>query len=76
LQVQKERLKANQAAAVLDTLAPFVQADNNDDPVTAGDRYVRNRLDQLDYQGAIPSRPTDGVGGSRERSPLPYPRTA
>lgn len=53
LDVQKDRLKANPAAAVLDTLAPFVQADNDDDPVTACDRYLRNRLDQLDYQGAL-----------------------
>lgn len=50
---QKDRLKANQVAAVLDTLAPFVQADRDTDPVTACDRYLRNRLDQLDYQGAI-----------------------
>jgi len=50
---QKDRLKANQVAAVLDTLAPFVQADHDDDPATACDRYLRNRLDQLDYQGAI-----------------------
>jgi hypothetical protein len=34
-------------------LAPFVRADQEDDPVTAGDRYLRNRLDHLDYQGAI-----------------------
>ena len=27
--------------------------DHDDDPVTACDRYLRNRLDQLDYQGAI-----------------------
>ena len=47
------RLKANQVAAVLDALAPFVQTDNNDDPVTACDRYLRNRLDHLDYQGAL-----------------------
>lgn len=40
-------------AAVLDTSAPLVQADHDDDPVTACDRYLRNRLDQLDYQGAI-----------------------
>ena len=53
LEGQKERLKANQVAAVLDTLAPFVKGDNDDDPVTACDRYLRNRLDQLDYQGAI-----------------------
>lgn len=53
LDVQKERLKANQVAAVLDGLAPFVRADQEDDPVTACDRYLRNRLDHLDYQGAI-----------------------
>lgn len=53
LDVQKDRLKANQVAAVLDTLAPFVRADNDDDPVTACDRYLRNRLDHLDYQGAL-----------------------
>ena len=52
LDVQKERLKANQVPTVLDTLAPFVSA-NEDDPVTACDRYLHNRLDQLDYQGAI-----------------------
>ena len=52
LDVQKERLKANQAPAVLGALAPFVRA-NEDDPVTACDRYLHNRLDQLDYQGAI-----------------------
>ena len=53
LEGQKDRLKANPAAAVLDALAPFVRADNNDDPVTACDRYLRNRLDHLDYQGAL-----------------------
>ena len=53
LDVPKDRLKANQAAAVLDALAPFVRTDTDDDPVTACDRYLRNRLAQLDYQGAI-----------------------
>ena len=53
LEVQKERLKANQGAAVLDALAPFVKAENDDDPVSACHRSLRNRLDQLDYQGAI-----------------------
>ena len=33
-------------------MAPFVEADS-DAPVAACDRYLRNRLDQLDYQGAI-----------------------
>ena len=53
LDMQKERLKTNQTAAVLDALAPFVRADENDNPVTACDRYLRHRLDHLDYQGAI-----------------------
>jgi hypothetical protein len=53
LDVQKERLKANQVTAILDALAPCVKADQDDDPVTASDRYLRNRLDHLDYQGAI-----------------------
>ena len=52
LDVQKERLKANQAPAVLDALAPFVSA-HEDAPVTACDRYLHHRLDQLDDQGAI-----------------------
>jgi len=51
--VQKERLTANPATAVLDALAPFVSTDADADPVTACDRYLRNRLDHLDYQGAI-----------------------
>jgi hypothetical protein len=50
---QQDRLKANPAAAVLDTWAPFVQADNAAAPVTAGARYLRHRLDQLDSQGAL-----------------------
>ena len=52
--LQKDRLKANQATAVLDALAPFGQTDTADDPVTACDRYRRNRPDHLDYQGALP----------------------
>ena len=76
LDVQKDRLKANQAAAVLDTLAPFVQADRDNDPVTACDRYLRNRLDQLDLSRRTPAGPTDWVWGNRERPPLYYPRTA
>lgn len=52
LDQQKDRLKANQSALVLAALAPFVEAES-DAPVAACDRYLRNRLDQLDYQGAI-----------------------
>ena len=50
---QKVRLKDNRAAAVLEALAPFVDTDGDDGPATACDRYLRNRLDQLDYQGAL-----------------------
>ncbi|MBN8519495.1 MAG: ISKra4 family transposase, partial [Candidatus Accumulibacter sp.] len=52
LEEHKSRLKANQSGAVLEALAPFVET-NSDDPATACDRYIRNRRDQLDYQGAI-----------------------
>lgn len=52
LEEQKSRLKANQSDAVLEALAPFVKADS-EDPATTCDRYIRNRRDQLDYQGAI-----------------------
>ncbi|CDH44236.1 conserved hypothetical protein [Candidatus Contendobacter odensis Run_B_J11] len=52
LDVQKDRLKTHQSAAVLDALASLVGADS-DDPVTACDRYLRNRWDQLDSQGAL-----------------------
>ncbi len=50
LEQQKDRLKANRADAVLVALAPFV---GTSDPATACDRYIRNRLSQLDYHGAI-----------------------
>ena len=40
-------------AAVLERLAPFVTPDNDDHPVTACDRDLRNRPGQLNYQGAI-----------------------
>jgi hypothetical protein len=50
---QKTRLKTNRADAVLEALAPFVDKDGDDGPATACDRYLRNRLGQLDYQGAL-----------------------
>jgi hypothetical protein len=52
LETQKDRLKANQVDAVLETLAPCLEADY-DGPVAACDRYLRNRLSQLDYKGAL-----------------------
>ena len=53
MEKQKSRLQANQVDAVLEALAPWVEADHDDHPVTACDRYIRNRLSQLDYPGAI-----------------------
>lgn len=56
--------------------APFVGADS-DDPVTACDRYLRNRLDQLDYQGALQQGLPIGSGEieSAHRYIIYYPRT-
>ena len=52
LETQKGRLKANQADAVLEALAPHLEAGYQG-PVADCDRYLRNRLSQLDYQGAL-----------------------
>jgi len=77
LDLQKERLKANQAPAVLDALVPFVRADESDNPITACDRYLRHRLDHLDYQGAIQqSLPIGWIRRNRARAPLYHPGTA
>ena len=38
LAVQKDRLKVNQTPAILETWVPFIQAENDNDPVTACDR--------------------------------------
>ena len=51
LDTQKDRLKANQADAVLAALAPGLEA-GYDGPVADCDRYLRNRL-SLDYRGAL-----------------------
>ena len=56
LDEQKQRLKTNQASHVLETLLPFLEPPETDDekaPVRRAYRYLRNRLDQVDYQGAI-----------------------
>jgi len=52
LETQKDRLKANRADAVLEALAPCLEA-GYEGPVSDCDRYLRNRLSQLDYQGAL-----------------------
>ncbi|MCF6314346.1 MAG: UPF0236 family protein [Verrucomicrobiales bacterium] len=53
---QKKRLKENQHGQVLKTLEKFKESDGVADanaPVRQCWRYLKNRQDQLDYQGAI-----------------------
>ena len=55
LDEQKQRLKSNQASLVLETLLPFLEPPETSEekaPVRKAYRYLRNRLDQVDYQGA------------------------
>jgi hypothetical protein len=65
LTVQKRRLKRHHIAAVLKALQPFLEVDtiaDNIAPVRAADRYIRNRLTQLDYKGAIADKLPIGSG--------------
>jgi hypothetical protein len=53
---QQERLKANQSSAVLKQLADKCEGEEVSDEqaaVRACVRYIKNRLEYLDYQGAI-----------------------
>ena len=50
---QKDRLKNNDVKAVREALKPFIDNDCDDHPVTSCDRYLGNRLEDLDYKGAI-----------------------
>ncbi|MBV5274583.1 MAG: ISKra4 family transposase [Lamprocystis purpurea] len=56
VEIQKKRLKSNQIipvlAALSEALEPVTVADA-DAPVRACHRYLSNRLDHLDYQGAL-----------------------
>lgn len=52
LETQKGRLKANRADAVLEALTPCLEA-SCEGPASDCDRCLRNRLSQLDYQGAL-----------------------
>lgn len=56
LELQKQRLKNNEVAAVLTQLQPYVEpeaVDNEHAPVRACLRYLHNRLPFLDYKGAL-----------------------
>ncbi len=55
LSQQKQRLKANQAVQVVEALMAHIEAPSvadEDAPVRRAHRYLRKRLDQVDYQGA------------------------
>lgn len=65
LEQQKQRLKRNQVKAVLKALHPHQEAEGVPDklaPVRSAYRYLHNRLDQLDYQGAIDAELPIGSG--------------
>jgi len=53
---QQERLKGNRVGKVLEELGAHLEEEGDDDepaPVRACWRYLSNRLENLDYQGAI-----------------------
>jgi hypothetical protein len=56
LELQKKRLKNNDSASVLAALGAALEpvtVSDADAPVRACHRYLSNRLDHLDYQGAL-----------------------
>jgi len=62
---KKTWLKANRWSEVLDTLRPSVEPDDVADeaaPVRACVRYLSNRTDHLDYQGALAAELPVGSG--------------
>ena len=65
MEQQKALLKTNLPKAVLNALAPHREAADKPDseaPVRACYRYIENRLDQLDYQGALANNLPIGSG--------------
>jgi Uncharacterised protein family (UPF0236) len=65
MEQQKRRLKRNYFGAVLKTLKPYREPDGVPDPqapVRAAYRYLLNRPNHLDYQGAITSELPIGSG--------------
>ncbi len=65
LDFQKKRLKSNDSASVLAAWSEALEPANVPDaeaPVRACHRYLSNRLDHLDYQGALAQGPHIGSG--------------
>lgn len=53
MEIQKERLKINQSKDVLIELSKHIKTMGEKSPVNNCYRYMKNRLDQLDYKTAI-----------------------
>lgn len=53
LDKQKEAMKHNQYQAVLIALQPYLEPSEQEGPVRACYRYIKNRPEQFDYQSAI-----------------------
>jgi hypothetical protein len=65
MEEQKTRLKENRCQEVLQSLDPFLEGAHvpePDAPVRACYRYIENRLDFLDYKGAIAANLPIGSG--------------
>jgi len=65
LDTQKRRLKNNEVAEILNQLRPHVETaevDNDQAPVRACLRYLSNRLQHLDYKGALEKELPIGSG--------------
>lgn len=65
MSTQKKRLKSNHPQRVLAALKPHIESHNIEDtkaPVRAAHRYFQNRLNQLDYAGAIQEELPIGSG--------------
>lgn len=65
LEQQRWRLKHNFVEAVLKALRPYREPDSIPDklaPVRSAYRYIHNRLEQLDYKGAIAAELPIGSG--------------
>lgn len=63
--IQKQRFLAGQMEAVLEALAPHIEpacVEDTNAPVRVCDRYLRNRLEQFDYPGALRARLPIGSG--------------
>lgn len=63
--VQERRLKRGQAQKVVEEMAPYLEPEGTEEelaPVRSAHRYLKNRLDCLDYPGALERRLPIGSG--------------